>query len=84
MFMDIKSAFPSVVLSQLTHDMRRSGVPEEDMNWIQRKVEGRCTCMTFDGYRSEARGLSSGIDQGCPLSGMPFQFYNADLLEIKD
>src|SRR5882672_4550495 len=40
--------------------------------------------MTFDWYRSEAQGLVRGIDQGCPLSGITFQFYNADLLEIKD
>ena len=48
------------------------------------KVEGRWTTMHFDGYTSEARRLRRGIDQGCPLSGIIFQFYNTDLLEIGD
>ena len=26
--------------------------------------------------------LERGLDQGCPLSGVAFQFYNADLLDI--
>src|SRR5882672_8149571 len=84
LFLDIKSAFPSVVLSQLIHDMRRRGVPEQYTRWIKMKVEGRWTTMRFDGYTSEARRLRRGIDQGCPLSGIIFQLYNADLLEIGD
>jgi len=28
--------------------------------------------------------LSKGLDQGCPLSGIAFQFYNADLVDVRD
>jgi len=28
--------------------------------------------------------LSKGLNQGCPLSGIAFQFYNSDLVDIKD
>src|SRR5882672_7961481 len=40
--------------------------------------------MVFDGYMSAACYLPRGLDQGCPLSGIAFQFYNVDLLEIRD
>ena len=30
---------------------------------------------------SEPLALSRGIDQGCPLSGILFQLYNADLID---
>jgi hypothetical protein len=38
--------------------------------------------MVFDGYNSPSFTLPCGTDQGCPLSGMLFQFYNADLLDV--
>ncbi|KAI0039698.1 hypothetical protein FA95DRAFT_1612370 [Auriscalpium vulgare] len=36
----------------------------------------------FDGYESVLMALPCGTDQGCPLSGIVFQFYNADLLDV--
>jgi len=40
--------------------------------------------LKFDGYESEPLMLSKGLDKGCPLSGIAFQFYNSDLVDIKD
>ena len=40
--------------------------------------------LKFDGYKSEPLPLSKGLDQGCPLSGIAFQFYNSDLVDIRD
>ena len=82
LFLDIKSAFPSVVLKQLTHDMRKQGVPMQYTAWLRCRVEGRQTVLRFDGYKTEPVELARGLDQGCPLSGVAFQFYNADLLDI--
>src|SRR5882724_5636417 len=82
LFLDIKSTFMSVILSQLVHDMWWRGVLEQYTRWIKMKVEGRQTTMHFDRYTLEARGLRRGIDQGCPLLGIIFQFYNTDLREI--
>ena len=59
-------------------------VLEQYTSWIKMKVEDRRTTMRFNGYTSKARRLRRGIDQGCPLSGIIFQFYNTDLLEIGD
>jgi len=72
LFIDIKSAFPSVVLDHLVHDMRNRGVPRQYTHWITCKVTGHHTTLKFDGYKSEPLPLSKGLDQGCPLSGIAF------------
>jgi len=84
LFLNIKGAFPSVNLERLVHDMRKRGIPVEYTDWITWKIGGRRTTMAFDGYESPLFILPCGTDQGCPLSGMLFQFYNADLIDIAD
>ena len=49
LFLDMKSAFPSIVLEQLVHDMRNGGVPSQYTNWISHKVTGHQTMLKFDG-----------------------------------
>jgi len=66
------------------HDMRNRGVPQQYTDWIACKVTGRHTMLKFDGYKSEPLLLSKGLDQGCPLSGIAFQFYNSDFVDIKE
>jgi len=51
-------------------------------DWIHWKVAGRRTSITFYGHASEPRMLLRGLDQGCPLSGIAFQFYIVDLIDI--
>jgi len=82
LFLDIKGAFPSVNLEHLIHDMCKWGVPREYTDWIIRKIGGRRTTMAFDGYDSILLTLPCSTDQGCPLSGMLFQFYNTNLLDV--
>src|SRR5882724_3998406 len=64
--------------------MRTRGVLTQYTDWIHWKVANRNTSITFDGYALEQRTLPQGLDQGCPLSGITFQFYNADLIDICD
>ena len=82
LFLDIKSTFPSVRLKRLTHNVRSRGIPTQYTDWLQRKVSNRKTHIAFDGHVSEPRNLLSSLDQGCPLLGIAFQFYNADLIDI--
>jgi len=82
LFLDIKSTFPSILLNWLTHAMRARGVPWQYINWIARKVRGWCMILSFDRYKSELLALTKGVDQGCPLSGISFQFYNVDLVDL--
>lgn len=82
MFLDIKSAFPSVVPERLIHDMRMKGVPVELTDWIQRKLAGRTTTIAFNDYTSEPYAIPSRLDQGCPLSVVFHHFYNAHMTEL--
>jgi len=41
LFLDIKGAFPSVILSQLVHDMRWRGILDQYTQWIERKGGGQ-------------------------------------------
>ena len=82
LFLDIKGAFPSINLDRLIHNMRKRGVPKEYTEWIRIKTENRRTKLVFDGYTSDWLTFPCGADQGCPLSGILFQFYNADLLDV--
>ncbi|OBZ77095.1 putative RNA-directed DNA polymerase from transposon X-element [Grifola frondosa] len=80
LFLDIKAAFPSADPECLFHDMRMRGVPEQLTNWLCKKLRGRKTMLMFDDYASEPFEIHSGIDQGCPLSVILYQFYNSDLV----
>jgi len=82
LFLDIKSAFPSINLDHLIHDMRKCGFPTQYTSWIKHRVEGRCTAIKFDGYTTESIELTRGIDQGFPLSRVAYQFYSTDLVDI--
>src|SRR5882724_11603109 len=62
--------------------MRKRGVLRQYIDWIACKVSRCCTSLKFDGFESESFLLSKGLDQGCPLLGLAFQFYNSDLVDI--
>ena len=80
LFLYIKEAFPSIILNKLTHCMRHREIPQEYTRWIEMKVEGCRTTLCFNDHTTEEKVISQGMDQGCPLSGITYQFYNADLL----
>jgi Reverse transcriptase (RNA-dependent DNA polymerase) len=82
LYLDIKEAFPSIILDWLTHNMHRHGVPVEYTDWICRKVRNRLTTVNFDYHTSAAWLIGRGMDQGCPLLAIAYQFYNGDLLDI--
>jgi len=62
--------------------MRQRGIPPQYTSWIRHRVEGRKTMIKFDSFESELEELPRGLDQGCPLSSITFQYYNTDLLDV--
>ena len=48
LFLDIK--IPSILLNQLTHNMRTRRVPWQYTDWIASKVRGQCMTLSFDGH----------------------------------
>jgi hypothetical protein len=84
LFLDVKAAFPSVVVNKLKHNLRKAGIPQEYINWYGRRLENRSTYLFFDDYQSNLFNVVDGIDQGCPLSPLGFVFYNSDVLRVAD
>ena len=82
LFLDVKGAFPSVFTKRLIHDLRTKGIPTEYTSWLERKMSGRCTTISFDDFTSDPFTVEDGCDQGCPLSIILYLFYNAGLLEV--
>ncbi|GBE89552.1 RNA-directed DNA polymerase from mobile element jockey [Sparassis crispa] len=82
LFLDIKAAFPSANLERLFHNMRSRGIPKEIVNWLRQRLTGRHTRILFDDFKSALFEIINGIDQGCPLSVILYEFYNSDLFEI--
>jgi ribonuclease HI len=82
LFLDIEGAFPNAVTAKLLHSMRKRGVPEGMIDFVERMLTNRSTILRFDDHTSEAILLDNGIGQGDPLSMALYQYYNADILEI--
>jgi hypothetical protein len=82
LFLDIKGAFPSIIFERLIHNMRQRGVPKEYTEWIHEKIKGWITTVAFDDFVLAVEEIQCRLDQGCPLSGVAFQFYNVDLLDV--
>jgi ribonuclease HI len=82
LFLDIKGAFPSVLIDRLVHNMRLRRIPQGYTEWIEQKGQPRTTTISFDDYKSPPLPIESGLPQGCPLSPLCFIFYNADLDSI--
>ena len=81
LFRSVKSAFPSVDITRLVHNMRKQGIPKEYTNWLTRRLRSN---LTFDGFQSEHFNIKNGLDQGDPLSGILYLLYNSDLPQITD
>ena len=84
LFLDVKAAFPSVVIKKLLHNMRMRGLPPEYVGWYKQRLTGRRTTLTFDDFTSNPFLIPTGLDQGCPLSPIAFLFYNAELISLAE
>jgi len=78
LFLDIKSAFPSMMLGQLLCNLRMRRILAKYMEWIKQKQKVGPLLSLSTVMHSESVTLLRGIDQGCLLSGI---FYNTDLIE---
>lgn len=74
-FKDISQAFPSVNHARLLHNLRKRGVPENLVRWIESFSRDRCTQLRFDDFESGAIPASTGVPQGSPLSPILYLLY---------
>jgi ribonuclease HI len=75
LLLDIKAAFPHIVITQLVHIMRSKGIPREYTDWIVWRFKGRKTRLQFDDYESNSITILDGLDQGNPFLTTGMLFY---------
>jgi len=79
---DVKGAYNNVAKEPELHRLRKRGIPEQLVRWIDNYCTGRRASVVVNGHRKHEEELPhSGLPQGSPLSPILFLFFNADLLE---
>ena len=79
-FLDVKSAYPSVINKHLTHILKSKNCPSYLYSIIHRFLSDRTTSMRLEGFVSNPFKLKCGLPQGSPLSPILYIIYNSDLL----
>ena len=82
LFLDISQAFPSVSHPRLIHNLKKAGIPDSFLHWLESFLTNRTTTLTFDDHSSPPIPASHGLPQGSPLSPILYLFYSADLLRL--
>jgi Reverse transcriptase (RNA-dependent DNA polymerase) len=82
LFLDVNGAFPSIDINTLIHNMRKRGIPQEYMEWRDRKLENQPTTLSFENYQMAMFIVVNGLDQGDPFSGICYLIYNTDLTKM--
>lgn len=80
LFLDVKSAFPSLLKDRLTHTLRTHNCPEYLFSIIHSLLSDRTTSLRLENYLSDPFNLNCGLPQGSPLSPILYIIYNSSLL----
>ncbi|KAI7944162.1 hypothetical protein MJO28_011690 [Puccinia striiformis f. sp. tritici] len=80
LFLDVKSAYPSVIKERLIDTLIKHDIPSYLAAIIQSLLSDRSTSLRMDDYLSPSFDLHCGLPQGSPLSPILYIIYNSDLL----
>jgi hypothetical protein len=80
LFLDVKSAYPSVHPKQLIHYLCSLGCPAYLVVIIESFLENRQTTIRMANYTSDPFDIAIGLPQGSPLSVILYIIYNNSLL----
>lgn len=83
LFLDVKSAYPSVHPERMVHSLRRKGCPTYLWKMIAAFLRERSTWLRLADYTSRSFKIEKGLPQGSPLSVILYILYNSDLLISK-
>lgn len=68
LFLDVKSAYPSVHTTRLIHTLRNQECPEYLIQLIHTFLSNRTTNIRLDNYLSHEFQINDGLPQGSPVS----------------
>lgn len=80
LFLDVKSAYPSVHHKRLIDILRKKECPEYLVRMIQQFLTDRSTSLRLEDYLSQDFMMENGLPQGSPVSVILYLIYNSDLL----
>ncbi|MBW0503837.1 hypothetical protein O181_043552 [Austropuccinia psidii MF-1] len=79
-FLDVKSAYPSVQKARLIHTLEKKGCPPYLSSIIDSFLSDRTTSLKLNNFVSQKFRVPNGLPQGSPLSVTLYLLYNSDLL----
>lgn len=80
LFLDVKSAYPSVHTDRLIHTLRNQECPEYLVQLIRSFLSNRTTSVRLEDYLSQQFDIKDGLPQGSPASVILYLLYNTSLL----
>lgn len=80
LFLDVKSAYPSVHRDRLIHTLRQQECPEYLVRLIQSFLSNRTTNLRLGDFLSHTFEVDDGLPQGSPISVILYLLYNTNLM----
>lgn len=84
LFLDVKSAYPSVHKKRLADVLRKKACPEYIVRQVEEYLDTRTTDLRLQDFLSEKFKVDDGLPQGSPLSVILYIIYNLSLLTNLD
>lgn len=82
LFIDLKAAYDSVDRRLLVECLRKKGVSEQIISWINEVYKETWCKVRVGECVSERFEVRRGVRQGCPLSPLLFNLYVADMERV--
>lgn len=80
LFLDVKSAYPSVHKKRLADNLWKRNCPNYLVRQVEEYLEKRTTDLRLQDFLSEKFSVDDGLPQGSPLSVILYIVYNLSLL----